>query len=206
MVERDIAARGVTDARVLAAMRDVAREAFVPADLKDQACDDRPLPIGAGQTISQPYIVAFMVEALQLRADDHVLDIGTGSGYAAAVLARLCARVDSVELVAELADRATRRLAEQGIENVHVHVGDGSLGWPANSPYDAIVVAAAGPAVPQDLRAQLAPGGRLVMPVGASRGRQELLRVTRVDDEGFRTESLCPVAFVPLLGAHGWPQ
>lgn len=206
MVERDIAGRGVRDARVLAAMRDLPREAFVPASRRDQAYDDRPLPIGARQTISQPYIVALMCEALQLTGDERVLEIGTGSGYAAAVLSRLAAQVDTVERIPELAERAARQLAEFKLNNVRVHSGDGTLGWSDAAPYDAIVVTAAGPDVPQALLAQLAPGGRLVMPVGASRGSQHLVRVTREGQDDYRSESLCEVAFVPLMGEQGWPE
>ena len=206
MVGRDIAGRGVRDARVLAAMRDVPREAFVPASRRVQAYDDRPLPIGAGQTISQPYIVALMCEALQLKGDERVLEIGTGSGYAAAVLSRLAAKVDTVERIFELAERAKHLLMELKLSNVQVHCGDGTLGWPDAAPYDAIVVTAAGPDVPQALKAQLAPGGRLVMPVGASRGSQMLVRVTRTGQDDYRSESLCEVAFVPLLGEQGWPE
>lgn len=204
MVARDIAARGVRDARVLAAMRAVPREAFVPGDLRRHAYDDRALPIGCAQTISQPFIVARMCEALGLAGTEHVLEVGTGSGYAAAVLARLAAHVDSVERIEALATAATRALAAQGVGNVAVHVGDGSLGWPAGAPYDAIVVTAAGPEVPASLLAQLAEGGRLVMPVG-DRGWQQLLRVTRLGKGGLRTEALEDVAFVPLVGAEGWP-
>lgn len=206
MVDRDIAGRGVHDGRVLAAMRAVPRDLFVPAALRDQAWEDHPLPIGADQTISQPYIVALMAEALQLRGPERVLEIGTGSGYAAAVLARLCAQVETVERIAELADRATRQLADLGVANVHVHCADGTLGWPDAAPYDAILVTAGGPVIPPELQSQLAPGGRLVMPVGASRGWQDLVRVTRTGPDDFRTESLCEVAFVPLLGAQGWPE
>ena len=204
MVDRDIAGRGVLDARVLAAMRDVPREVFVREDERERAFDDRPLPIGAGQTISQPYIVALMAEALRLRGGEHVLEIGTGSGYAAAVLARLAAQVDSVERIAELADSARLRLATLGIANVRVRCADGTLGWPDAAPYDAIVVAAGGPVVPPALKAQLVTGGRLVMPVGPARGWQELLRLTRVGADEYRTESLCEVAFVALVGAQGW--
>lgn len=208
MVDRDIAARGVRDPRVLAAMRAVPRERFVPEARRDEACADHPLPIGAGQTISQPYIVALMSEALQLRGHERVLEIGTGSGYAAAVLARLAAEVHSVERIPGLAEGARRVLAALGVANVQVHVGDGTLGWPAAAPYDAIVVTAAGPQLPPALRAQLAPGGRLVMPVGASHGWQDLLRLTRAAGDGSdapdRLERLCSVAFVPLLGAQGW--
>jgi len=206
MVEHDIAARGVADARVLAAMRAVPREAFVPEALREQACADRPLPIGADQTISQPYIVARMAEALQLRGGERVLEIGSGSGYAAAVLARLAAEVHTVERIAMLAERAQRTLAALQVDRVQVHVGDGTLGWPAAAPYDAIVVTAAGPRVPPALRAQLAPGGRLVMPVGETRYWQELLRLTRGrdDDSPDAQERLGAVAFVPLVGAQGW--
>lgn len=206
MVERDIAGRGITDARVLAAMRAVPREHFVPANLRQRAFDDRPLPIGNAQTISQPYIVALMAQALQLQGDEHVLEIGTGSGYGAAVLARLCRHVDTVERISDLADRARQQLADLGVTNVDVHGGDGTLGWPAAAPFDAIVVTAGGPSVPPALQAQLAPGGRLVMPVGAQHGGQDLLRLTRSGGDDFRTESLCGVAFVPLLGAQGWPE
>lgn len=206
MVERDIAARGVRDARVLQAMRTVPRERFVPERRLEEACADHPLPIGAGQTISQPYIVALMSEALQLQGSERVLEIGTGSGYAAAVLSRLAREVHTVERIAGLAEAARRLLAELQAANVQVHTGDGSLGWPAAAPYDAIVVTAAGPRIPPALREQLTPLGRLVMPVGRSRGAQELLRLTRApgggDDD--RTEVLCGVAFVPLLGAQGW--
>lgn len=206
MVERDIAGRGVRDARVLAAMRSVAREAFVPAARREQACDDRPLPIGAGQTISQPYIVALMCEALTLTCSDHVLEIGTGSGYGAAVLSQLAAQVDTVERIAELAEQAARLLATLSLGKVRVHCADGTLGWQDAAPYNAIAVTAAGPAVPQALLAQLAPGGRLVMPVGSSLHLQQLVRVTCVGPGDYRTESLCDVAFVPLIGAQAWPE
>ena len=137
MVERDIAGRGITDARVLAAMRAVPREHFVPANLRQRAFDDRPLPIGNAQTISQPYIVALMAQALQLQGDEHVLEIGTGSGYGAAVLARLCRHVDTVERISDLADRARQQLADLGVTNVDVHGGDGTLGWPAAAPFES---------------------------------------------------------------------
>lgn len=206
MVERDIASRGVRDVHVLEAMRTVPREAFVPASWREQAYDDRPLPIDAGQTISQPYIVALMCEALQLTGDERVLEIGTGSGYAAAVLSRLAAQVDTVERIAELAEGAARVLSELNVSNVRVHCADGTLGWPDAAPYDAITVTAGGPVVPPALLAQLAPGGRLVMPVGSNRGWQDLVRVTRAGPDDFRTESLCEVAFVPLMGTQGWPE
>ncbi len=206
MVERDIVGRGVRDARVLAAMRTVPREEFLPACRREQAYDDRPLPIGAGQTISQPYIVALMCEALNLKGDERVLEIGTGSGYAAAVLSCLVTRVDTVERIAELAERAARLLAALNLTHVRVHCGDGTLGWPDAAPYDAISVTAGAAATPPALRAQLAPGGRLVMPLGTRHGSQQLVRVTRTRHGDYRTESLCEVAFVPLIGEQGWPE
>lgn len=206
MVERDIASRGVRDSHVLEAMRTVPREAFVPASRREQAYDDRPLPIDAGQTISQPYIVALMCEALQVTGDERVLEIGTGSGYAAAVLSRLAAQVDTVERIAELAEGAARVLSELNVSNVRVHCADGTLGWPDAAPFDAITVTAGGPVVPPALLAQLAPGGRLVMPVGSNQAWQDLVRVTRAGPDDFRTETLCEVAFVPLMGAQGWPE
>lgn len=206
MVEHDIASRGVRDPRVLDAMRAVPREAFVPEDLRQAAFEDHPLPIGDRQTISQPYIVALMCEAVQLRASDRALEIGTGSGYSAAVLGRLASEVETVERIARLASRAAAQLARLGVTNVHVHCGDGTLGWPDGAPYDAIVVTAGGPSVPKALLEQLAPGGRLVMPVGTGHGWQDLVRVTRSGVDDFRQESLGDVAFVPLIGAQGWPE
>jgi protein-L-isoaspartate(D-aspartate) O-methyltransferase len=203
MVARDIRARGIADPRVLDALATVPRHAFVPAGLGAYAYDDRPLPIEAGQTISQPYIVALMTEALQLDRHDVVLEIGTGSGYAAAVLARIARRVDTIERIPELADRARHRLAVLGHANVTVRCGDGTLGWAEHAPYDAIVVTAGGPDVPQALRDQLAIGGRLVMPIGPPHA-QTLIRATRTGVDEFRTDDLGPVAFVPLIGAQGW--
>jgi len=204
MVQTQIAARGVRDPRVLAAFRGVPREAFLPPELHEFAYQDSPLPIEAGQTISQPYIVALMAAALALAEGDRVLEIGTGSGYAAAILGRLARHVDTVERHEELATLAARRLAEQGFANVDVHHGDGTLGWPAHAPYDAIVVAAGGPGVPPALLEQLAPGGRLVMPVGEGRELQKLVRVTRRRDGRSVSEDLGDVRFVPLIGAQGW--
>jgi protein-L-isoaspartate(D-aspartate) O-methyltransferase len=202
MVERQIRARGVSDARVLQAMRDIPREAFLPSELADLAYEDRALPIEAGQTISQPYIVAVMTEALRLTGGEAVLEIGTGSGYAAAVLARVARQVYTIERHAELADLARERLAALGFSNVEVRCDDGTLGWPEHAPFDAIVVAAGGPELPQALLEQLAIGGRLVIPVGTSRA-QELVRVTRSAD-GFKREELGAVQFVPLIGEQGW--
>jgi protein-L-isoaspartate(D-aspartate) O-methyltransferase len=204
MVEAQIARRGIRDPAVLAAMRKVPREQFVAADRAHRAYEDTPLPIGEGQTISQPYIVAAMTEALRLRAGDRVLEIGTGSGYAAAVLALIAAEVYTIERLQGLADSARRRLAELGFANVHVRHGDGSLGWPEHAPYDGIVVTAGGPDVPRSLLRQLAVGGRLVMPVGSTTRSQRLLRVVRTGEGTYDREALEDVAFVPLIGAEGW--
>lgn len=204
MVEAQIAGRGVRDRAVLEAMRSVPREAFVAAGLRDRAYDDTPLSIGTGQTISQPYIVALMLEAAAIGPGDRVLEVGAGSGYAAAVAARLAAQVDAVERHAALAASARERLNSLGCANVAVHEADGSVGWPAGAPYDAIVVSAAGPHVPAPLREQLAIGGRLVMPVGERGWGQRLLKLTRVDADTFRQEDLGGVVFVPLVGEQGW--
>jgi protein-L-isoaspartate(D-aspartate) O-methyltransferase len=205
MVTRDIAGRDVRDVRVLAAMRKVAREAFVPESLREVAYDDTPLPIGSGQTISQPYIVAFMIEALQLDGGEKALEIGTGSGYAAAVLAEIAGEVTTVERLRPLADRAAERFAALGYRHIHVWHADGTCGWPAHAPYDAIVVTAGGPQVPEALKQQLAIGGRLVIPVGADQDTQQLVRVTRQSETEFATEEIAPVRFVPLIGEQGWP-
>lgn len=205
MVERHIRARGVRDPRVLAALGTVPREAFVPPELAEQAYEDRPLPIEAGQTISQPYIVAVMTEALTLEPGNTALEIGTGSGYAAAVLAQLAKRVYTIERHAELAELARERLARLGYANVEVRCGDGTLGWSEHAPFDAIIVAAGGPDVPRALLDQLAIGGRLVIPVGTGRA-QELVRVTRADKTEYRREDLGAVQFVPLIGARGGPK
>lgn len=199
MVDRQLAARDITDERVLDAMRTVPRHEFVPSRLAGRAYDDHPLSIGHDVTISQPYIVALMTQALRLRPDDRVLEVGTGSGYAAAVLAELAAHVITVECIEPLAEQARRRLARYG-SRVEVVVGDGSLGWPDAAPYDAIVVTAAAPAIPPPLLDQLGPGGRLVIPVG--RGVESLVRVTRTPS-GDEREELLPVRFVPLTGEYG---
>lgn len=204
MVEQQIVRRGVRNALVLRALGQVPREVFVPEELRDFAYDDAPLPIGAQQTISQPYIVALMVEALGLRGGERVLEIGTGSGYAAAVLAQIAGEVYTVERHQSLTDDARRRLTDLGYRNAHVRCGDGTLGWPEAAPFDAIVVAAGGPQVPESLQTQLAPGGRLVVPVGAARDLQHLTRVTRGPGDAYTQENLGPVRFVPLIGAEGW--
>ncbi len=197
MVESQIRARGVSDARVLAAMGDVRREDFVPADAKADAYIDAPLPIGHGQTISQPYIVALMSELARPRATDKALEIGTGSGYQAAVLARLVARVHTIEIVEPLAAAAAARLAS--LPNVVTRVGDGHAGWPEEAPFDVILVTAAPETIPPALVAQLAPGGRLVIPVGAVSAIQHL-RLVEKDVAGQVSErSITPVRFVPLV-------
>jgi protein-L-isoaspartate(D-aspartate) O-methyltransferase len=204
MVERTIVQRGVRSPLVLEAVRGVERERFLPEELREFAYDDTPLPIEEGQTISQPYIVALMTEALQLQGGEQVLEIGTGSGYAAAVLAHIAKEVYTVERYGQLASKAAATLTNLGYSNVHVRHGDGTLGWPEHAPFDAIVVAAGGPSVPGSLKSQLKIGGRLVIPVGTDRGLQELVRVTRRSEHDYRREELADVRFVPLVGAEGW--
>ncbi len=204
MVERQIRARGLRHPRVLAAMLEVPRHLFVPPEYRAAAYEDRPLPIGEGQTISQPYMVAAMTAALDPSPDDRVLEVGTGSGYQAAVLARLAREVITIERHQTLAERAARLLQELGYANVRVVVGDGSLGYPEGQPYAGILVTAAAPAVPETLRAQLAEGGRLVIPVGGP-GFQELVVETR-RRTGFVREVREGCVFVPLIGAHGYPE
>ena len=206
MVDLQLAGRGLSDERLLEAFRTVPREAFVPADLVDFAYRDGPLPIGEEQTISQPYVVAVTIEALGLKGHERVLEIGTGSGYAAAVLSRLAKDVFTVERRESLATNARERLAQLAYANVYVLQGDGTLGWSEHAPYDAIAVAAGGPHVPKALLAQLAPGGRLVIPVGPDESSQTLMRVTRVGPSDFREEPLTQVCFVPLIGEQGWPE
>lgn len=204
MIREHLMGRGIRDARVLAAMREVPRESFLPDEMHAFAYDDSPLPIAAGQTISQPYIVAYMIEALELEGNERVLEIGTGSGYAAAVLSRCAAQVNTVERIAVLAQSARSRLEELGYRNVTVHLGDGTLGWQEQAPYQGIVVTAGAPEVPKALLEQLAPGGRLVIPVGATQHLQSLVRVRRVGEGEYRHEDLGPVRFVPLIGEQGW--
>ena len=204
MVENAIFARGVRSELVLNAMRTVPREAFLPERLREFAYEDSPLPIEEGQTISQPYIVAFMTEALALRGGEKVLEIGAGSGYAAAVLSEIAADVYTVERHGPLAEKAAATLADLGYHNVHVLHGDGTRGWAAHAPYDAIIVGAGGPTIPESLKEQLKIGGRLVIPVGADQHVQELVRVTRIAQNEYRREDLADVRFVPLLGEEGW--
>jgi protein-L-isoaspartate(D-aspartate) O-methyltransferase len=204
MIREHLMGRGIRDQAVLQAMREVPREAFIDERILESAYGDHPLPIAEGQTISQPYIVAYMTEALALNSTDRVLEIGTGSGYAAAVLSRIVTTVHTVERLAGLAQSARQRLERLGYTNIVVHEGDGTLGWPEHAPYDAIVVTAGAPNVPQSLREQLAVGGRLVIPVGRSYDLQMLVRVRRVSEHDYRNEELCGVRFVPLIGAAGW--
>ncbi len=199
MVAQQIEARGIRDRRVLESLRSVPREAFVPPEYRENAYEDRPLPIGYGQTISQPFTVAFMADAAGLRGDETVLEVGTGCGYAAAVLAQLCKHVHTVERIPELAEEARRRLASLGFDNVTVHVGDGSLGLPGAAPFDAILVPAAAQRLPPPLLEQLADGGRLIIPIGPAGGVQSMKRVVR-KGEAVDIEDLGRFAFVPLIG------
>ncbi|HEY3519357.1 MAG TPA: protein-L-isoaspartate(D-aspartate) O-methyltransferase [Gammaproteobacteria bacterium] len=203
MVERQLARRGIRNPGVMRAMRRVPRDRFVPEELAEFAYDDTPLPIDADQTISQPYIVALMADALELEPDDKVLEIGTGSGYSAAVLGELAAEVFTIERIESLCHSARALLAELGFKNVHVRCGDGTKGWPEEGPFDAIAVTAGGPVVPKSLREQLAIGGRLVIPVGDA-GVQRLKRIWRTGEKEFEEEDFGPVRFVPLIGEEGW--
>jgi len=198
MVDEQIARRGIRDQRVLAAMRKIERHRFVSEAQRSGAYEDHPLPVGEGQTISQPYIVALMTEALALQGDERVLEVGTGSGYQTAILAELAAEVYSVEILPRLAEQARATLEDLGYRNVHIRLGDGSEGWAEHAPYQGILVTAAPPQVPPALLEQLAEGGRLVIPVGVQ--SQELELHTR-RPEGFRVERLAAVRFVPLVGS-----
>ena len=204
MVEKQIAARGVRSKLVLDAMRAVPREKFLPERLREFAYEDTPLPIDADQTISQPYIVGFMTDALALKGGEKVLEIGAGSGYAAAVVSEIASEVYTVERIGQLAEKAASVLSDLGHTNVHVLHGDGTRGWPEHAPYDAIIVAAGGPEVPNSLKQQLKIGGRLVIPIGTNLRAQELVRVTRISESEYRTEDIADVRFVPLVGEEGW--
>jgi protein-L-isoaspartate(D-aspartate) O-methyltransferase len=202
MVARQVMARGIDDPALLAAMRAVPRERFVAPRLADCAYDDRALPIDAGQTISQPYIVALMIAGAGIGPGDHVLEVGAGSGYAAAVLGQVARDVIAIERHPELARAAADRIAALGYSNVQIVEGDGTLGWPAAAPFDAVLVAAGANHVPPALVAQLRPGGRLVMPLGHGWGGQSLVKLTRDGDGTLARETLCAVRFVPLIGAE----
>lgn len=204
MVERHVAARGIKDPRVLAAMREVPRHLFVPQVVASKAYGPGALPIGAKQTISQPFIVARMIELLELSGKEKVLEIGTGTGYQAAVLSKLCARVFTIERINELALRAAETFRALRLNNVSVKVFDGTYGWSDQAPFDRIIIAAAGPAVPEPLVQQLARTGRLIMPIGSA-GKQRLALVTRVGT-GVKIEDLGEAEFVPLVGKFGWRE
>ncbi|MCY2931749.1 MAG: protein-L-isoaspartate(D-aspartate) O-methyltransferase [Planctomycetota bacterium] len=204
MVEEQLRGRGIRDGRLLAAFYDVPREAFVPPERQHEAYEDHPLPIGEGQTVSQPYIVAMTLEALALKGPERVLDVGAGSGYQTALLARLAREVYAIERIEALSVRAGDILARLGVTNVRWRTGDGTLGWPEAAPFEAICCGAAGPDVPRAWLDQLAEGGRLVAPVGG-REVQELVLLTRRGDR-FDRRKLCDCRFVPLIGQHGWPE
>ncbi len=195
--------RGIHDERVLAAMEAVPRERFVPREYRHAAFDDHAIPIAAGQTISQPFMVALMTEALELTGSESVLEIGTGSGYQAAILSRLARQVVSIERIAELSDTARQTLESLGCKNVSLFVGDGSLGFPEQAPYDRIIVTAGAPDIPQNLYDQLAVGGRLVIPIGAD--RPQILKIVTRTPDGPQVTDGCPCSFVPLIGQAGWP-
>ena len=203
---RDLIGRDALDGRVMAAMAEVPRDAFVPADEREYAYANGPLPIGWGQTISQPYIVALMTDLLGCGPRSRVLEVGTGSGYQAAILSRVVEQVYSVEIVPELAEAAARRLAGLGYTNVETRLGDGYLGWAEQAPFDGILVTAAAPGIPPPLVEQLRPGARLVLPVGEPRGRQELLVVEKGPDGTVRTKPILPVVFVPLTRGAARPS
>jgi len=202
MIEKQLCRRGIKDQAVISAMLEVPRHAFVHPDLQAQAYDDMPLPIGSGQTISQPYIVAAMTAALHLKLSDRVLEVGTGCGYHAAILSKLAQEVFTVESRAELASAASERLARLGYSNVHVHCGDGTLGLPEFAPFDAILVAAAAPRVPEPLLAQLSEGGRMIIPVGDTDSQE--LQLVEKHGQAFSKTVLEGCRFVPLVGRHSW--
>ena len=204
MVERQLRRRGISDERILDAFREVRREAFVGAGHAAQAYGDHPLPIEAGQTISQPYIVALMIEAAKIGPRDKVLEVGAGSGYAAAVMSRIAREVIGIERQSELVQVARERLGRLGYDNVRIVEGDGSRGWPEEAPFDAILAAATGSHVPQALIDQLAAGGRIVMPVGDPGAIQTLVKVAKARDGSLQQSDLGPVRFVPLIGEEGW--
>lgn len=204
MVERQLARRGISDPLVLDAMRQVPRDLFVSPELAHKAYEDRPLPIGAGQTISQPYIVARMIEALGLRGGEKVLEIGGGSGYAAAVLGRIASQVFTIERIPELAETARRNLDAADTRNVSVRCSDGTEGWPEEAPFDAILVSAGAPDEPRALMDQMRIGARMVIPIGDSPTEQDLVCLRRTSDDVFERSTLTQVRFVPLIGRLGW--
>lgn len=204
MVHDQLVRRGISDPLVLKSMASVPREYFVPQDLAHSTYEDGPLPIGEGQTISQPYIVALMIEALQIKGGERVLEVGAGSGYAAAVLAQIAGEVIAVERIAVLAEKARANLRHAACPDVQVFCGDASKGWPERAPYDAILVSAGAPGLPEEMKQQLSVGGCMVVPVGTRHTDQRLYRVLRKSAAEFETEDLGPVHFVPLIGEGGW--
>ena len=206
MVERQLRRRGITEPLIVDAFRTVPREVFVDESQRQFAYGDHPLPIAAGQTISQPYIVALMIQAAELSPTDRVLEVGAGSGYAAAVMGQIAQRVVAVERHKLLAAEARERMKHLGYDNVAIVEGDGSVGWPAEAPFDAILAAASGRHVPQPLIDQLVPGGRIVMPIGDAGWTQQLIKVTKQANGNLDRENLGGVRFVPLIGAEGWTR
>jgi protein-L-isoaspartate(D-aspartate) O-methyltransferase len=206
MVKTQLISRGIKDPAVLSAMEQVPREVFVPPDLIDVAYDDSALPIGKNQTISQPYMVALMLESLELKQKDKVLEIGTGSGYAAAVLSRIVDQVFTIERYEKLAQAARDRFHRLAYDNIQVQTGDGTLGWSEHAPYDGVVVTAGGPEIPEPLLNQLKVGGYLIIPIGGWETAQKLVRVHRKGQDEFPKENLGRVRFVPLVGEEGWQQ
>ena len=206
MVLKQLFARGIRDESLLDAMRTVPREVFIPDHLREAAYGDFALPIGEGQTISQPYIVALMIEALTLSEQDRVLEIGTGSGYGAAVLSRIVSEVYSVERRKDLARSAEEKFLQLGYDNIHVRCGDGTKGWEEYAPYDAVIVTAGGPQVPDPLFQQLKIGGRLVIPHGSTLTKQELVRIKKTSEKEYKRDKISDVRFVPLIGEKGWPD
>ena len=204
MVEHQIAVRGIKSGLVLDALRTVPREEFIPENLKEFAYEDTPLPIGDGQTISQPYIVSLMLDALDLKGGEKVLEIGAGSGYAAAILAQIAGEVYAVERLGQIAIKASATVKSLGYKNIHILHGDGTLGWAEHAPYDAIIVSAGGPSIPESLKSQLKINGRLIIPVGSEKRLQELVRVTRKSELDYEIEDIAGVGFVPLIGEEGW--
>lgn len=204
MVKHQIAVKGIKSKALLAALKTVPREKFVPANLKKFSYEDTPLPIGEGQTISQPYIVALMIETLNLKGGGKVLEIGTGSGYAAAVLSLIVDKVYTVERIEQIASNAAATIKSLGYKNIHVLKGDGTLGWKKHAPYDAIVVAAGSPSIPNILKEQLKIGGCLVIPIGNHKHLQKLVKVSRISESEYTEEHIADVGFVPLIGKQGW--
>ena len=204
MVKEQLIARGIKDKSVLAAFRQIPREEFIPSEFKADAYGDYPVPIGSNQTISQPYIVALMTQELSLKKEDKVLEVGTGSGYQAAILAKICREVFGVERFPHLVKRAERVLNNLDITNVKIKSGDGTLGWEEFAPYDGIIVTASAPEIPQPLIEQLKEGGRLVIPVG-NLNSQSLLRINKIENK-IRKEFICDCVFVPLVGKYGWTR